>query len=322
MRGVGHGHAHSHGGHGHSHDHGGDARAASKRALAIALGLITTFMFAEIVGGLLTGSLALLADAAHMFNDATSLGLALGAIWLAQRPPSSERTFGFKRAEILAALANGVMLVAVSLWIFYEAYHRFQDPPQILGSWMLVVAVLGLAINLIAFRILHRSGDESLNVTAAVRHVIADVLGSVGVIVAAVVILLTGWRPIDPLVSVVIGILVLGSSWSILRDSVHILLEGTPQELDLEKVGRRMASAPGVHEVHDLHVWTITSGFPALSAHVLVGRDEDCHACRRELERVLHEEFGIDHTTLQVDHLGGELLQLEPPEQRKTPRFS
>ena len=297
--------------HQHGNGHDAHARSATKRALTVALALITVFMFAEIAGGLLTNSLALLADAAHMFNDATSLALALGAIWLAQRPATAERTFGFKRAEILAALANGLMLVAVSVWIFYEAYRRFDDPPEIVGSWMLVVAILGLAINVAAFTMLHRSGEESLNVSAAVRHVVADLLGSVGVITAAVVILLTGWRPIDPLISVVIGVLVLVSSWSILRDSIHILLEGTPRDLNLEQVGNRMAGAHGVTEIHDLHVWTITSGFPALSAHVLVGRDENCHERRRDLERMLRDEFGIEHTTLQVDHAGGELVALE-----------
>ncbi|WP_217913807.1 cation diffusion facilitator family transporter [Miltoncostaea marina] len=300
------------------HDHGqahADARVGSRRALAIALALIATFMLAEIVGGLLTNSLALLADAAHMFSDAASLGLALGAIWLARRPPTPTRTFGYKRAEILAALVNGLTLVAVALWIFFEAYQRFDDPPEILGGWMLVVAVLGLLINVVALRILHGSAEESLNVSAAVRHVLADLLGSVGVIAAAVVILLTGWRPIDPLISVVIGVLVLASSWTILRDSVHILLEGTPRGMDLETLGRRMARVDGVREVHDLHVWTITSGFPALSAHVLVGRQEDCHRRRRELERVLRDEFGIEHTTLQIDHTGGEPIALEPLEQ-------
>lgn len=299
--------------HGHSHAPRSAGRS-NRRALAIALALTGSFMFAEAVGGLLTGSLALLADAAHMLSDNFSLGLALFAIWLAERPPTAKRTFGYKRAEILAALLNGVTLVAISIWIFFEAYRRFGEEPEILGGWMLGVAVIGLLINVAAFRVLHRGGDgESLNVSAAMRHVVADLLGSVGVIVAAVVILTTGWAYADPLVSALIGLLVLGSSWSILRDSTQILLEGAPPGIDVARVGDAMAAMDGVVEVHDLHVWTITSGFPALSAHVLVGRDEDCHARRAEVERMLAREFALEHTTLQMEHAADPLIQLEQP---------
>jgi cobalt-zinc-cadmium efflux system protein len=303
----------------HAHPHpavgaAGDRsdRAGNRRALAITLGLTSAFTLAEVVGGLLTGSLALLADAAHMLSDDLSLGLALFAVWLADRPASPERTFGYKRAEILAALFNGVTLVAISIWICIEAYRRFDDPPEILGGWMLGIAATGLLVNLAAFRILHGGGSsESLNVSAAMRHVLADLLGSVGVIVAAVVILTTGWEYADPLISVVIGVLVLGSSWTILRDSTQILLEGSPPGLDVAEVGRAMAALDGVVEVHDLHVWTITSGFPALSAHILVGSETDCHAKRRDLESLLHERFDLDHTTLQVDHRGPDLLSID-----------
>ena len=307
---------------GHHHPHGGGAtRVADKRALGLAVGVTAVFTIAEVVGGLVTGSLALLADAAHMFSDSVSLGIALLALWLAGRPATAQRTFGFQRAEILAALFNGVTLVAISIWIFYEAYQRLQDPPEILGGWVLAVAILGLVANLAAAGILMRSQAESLNVSAAFRHVLADLAGSVGVIVAALIILLTGWRYADPLVSVLIGLLVLASSWSILRDAGRILLEVAPAGLDAGQVGRRMAATPGVREVHDLHVWTITSGFPALAAHVLVGDGDDCHGVRRQLERVLHDEFEIHHTTLQVDHeTAGELLELELSEQRGAPR--
>lgn len=294
------GHDHSHAGHAH-HDHSHGA-GAGKRALTFVFLLTTVFLVLEVVGGLLTGSLALLADAGHMASDAVSLGLALFAVWLAERPATPKRSFGYKRAEILAALANGVTLVAVSVWIFIEAFRRLQDPEPILGGWMMAVAVIGLGVNVAGAFVLSRSGGESLNVEGALRHVLADLLGSVGVIVAAGIILLTGWRYADPLVSVVIGVLVLASSWKLLRDSTNILLEATPKGVDAEKVGRKMASVPGVQEVHDLHIWTITSGFPALAAHVLVGRDEDCHARRRDLEAILAHDFGIDHTTLQVDH--------------------
>jgi cobalt-zinc-cadmium efflux system protein len=259
-------------------------------------------MVVEVVGGLVTGSLALLADAGHMLSDAFSLGLALVAVWLAARPATPNRSFGYKRAEILAALLNGATLVAISVWIFVEAYNRLWEPPEILGGWMLAVAALGLVVNVAGALILSRSGGESLNVQGALRHVIADVMGSVGAIAAALVILATGWRYADPLISALIGLLVLASSWKLLRDSTNILLEGTPPGIDANKVGESMAATEGVREVHDLHIWTITSGFPALAAHVLVGHDEDCHARRRDLEDLLAREYGIKHTTLQVDH--------------------
>lgn len=284
--------------------HTDQGRGADRRALAAVLALTATFMVAEVVGGLLTGSLALLADAGHMLSDAFSLGLALFAVWLAQRPATPNRSFGYKRAEILAALFNGVTLVAISIWIFVEAYQRLREPPEILGGWMLVIAALGLLVNVAGALILSRSGGESLNLQGAFRHVIADTLGSVGAIAAALVILATGWRYADPIISVLIGLLVLASSWKLLRDSTNILLEGTPPGIDAGKVGRSMAGLEGVEEVHDLHIWTITSGFPALSAHVLVGREENCHVRRRDLEQFLAREYGIEHTTLQVDHLG------------------
>ncbi|HEX5851245.1 MAG TPA: cation diffusion facilitator family transporter [Rubrobacter sp.] len=293
--------------HDHAHDHG----QANRRALATVLALTASFTVVEIVGGLLTGSLALLADAGHMLSDNLSLGIALFAAWLAQRPATPEKSFGYRRAEILAALANGVTLVVVAIWIFVEAYSRFADPTEVLGTPMLGVATLGLIVNVIGAFILYRSGGESLNVEGAMRHVFADALGSVGAIAAAVIIILTGWRYADPLISVAIGLLILGSSWKLLKDSTNILLEATPHGLDASEVGRKMASSRGVIEVHDLHIWTITSGFPALSAHVLVGRQEDCHARRRELETLLADEYSISHTTLQVDHVGDHHASLQ-----------
>ena len=299
---------------GHHHDHSHDHGNADRRALAIVFVLTAGFMVVEVVGGLLTGSLALLADAGHMLSDAVSLGVALFAVWLAAKPATPQRSFGYKRAEILAALFNGVTLVAISVWIFYEAYRRLSEPPEILGGPMLAVAVVGLLVNVAGAAILARSGGESLNVQGALRHVLADVAGSVGAIAASVVIITTGWVYADPLISALIGLLVLGSSWKLLRDSVNVLLEQAPRGLDAEEVGASMVGVPGVEEVHDLHVWTITSGFPALAAHVLVGRNQDCHARRRDLEMLLADEFGIEHTTLQVDHVGdhaaeGPLLQ-------------
>ena len=293
------------------HKHPANTRDGNRRALAVVLALTASFTVVEIVGGLLTGSLALLADAGHMLSDNLSLGLALFAAWLAGRPETPEKSFGYKRAEILAALANGMTLVAISIWIFIEAYSRLREPPEILGGPMLAIAALGLLVNAVGAAILYHSGGESLNVEGAMRHVIADALGSVGAMVAAATIILTGWRYADPLVSVAIGFLILGSSWKLLRDSTNILLEASPRGLNAEEVGRRMAAAEGIVEVHDLHIWTITSGFPALSAHVLVGRQEDCHARRRELEELLTQEFDISHTTLQVDHVGDHYTSLQ-----------
>jgi cobalt-zinc-cadmium efflux system protein len=283
--------------------HLGAVRARNRQVLTIVLGLTLAFTAVEVVGGLLTGSLALLADAAHMLSDNLALTLALFAVWLAGRPSTPERSFGYQRAEILAALANGIVLVALAIWIFVEAARRLSDPPEVLAGWVALIAVAGLAVNLGAATILHRVGHATLNLRTALRHVLADALGSAGVLVAALVILVTGWRYADPLAGIAIGLLILGSSWSVLRESVHILLEGTPRGIDARALGRRLTDMPGVVEVHDLHVWTITSGFPALAAHVLVERGDDCHARRRELEDVLLREYGIEHTTLQVDHV-------------------
>jgi cobalt-zinc-cadmium efflux system protein len=308
--------AHSHS-HGHAHDHrppaaAGPARDAHRRALRLALALTATYTVVEIAGGLLTGSLALLADAAHMLSDNLSLALALFAISLAGRPPTPQRSFGYQRAEILAALANGVALLAVSAWILYEAIGRLSDPGDVLGGAMLAVAFVGLLVNVAAFRILQSGASENLNVAGAMRHVLADLAGSVGVIAAALVILLTGWQQADPLIGGLIAVLVAASAVPIVRGSMRVLLEQAPEGVDANEIGRAMAAAPGIDEVHDLHVWEITSGFVALSAHVLVPPGQDCHARRRELEALLGERFGIEHTTLQVDHSPGpDLLQIE-----------
>ena len=290
--------------HDHSHSHGpGAYRGTDRKALLIAAGLTATFMVVEAVGGLVTGSLALLADAGHMLSDSFSLFLALGAVMLAARPATSKRTFGYKRAEILAALVNGILLVLVSVWVIIEAIRRLDESVEILGGGMMAIAVAGLIINLIAAWVLYRAGGDSLNIKAALRHVIADVAGSVGVIIAAGVILLTGWEPIDAIVSILISLLIAASAWSVLRESVDVLLESTPAGMDAEEIGMAMASVPAVEQVHDLHIWQITSGFPTLSAHVLVGAGADCHGARRDLETMLHDRFEIEHTTLQVEHV-------------------
>ncbi len=304
---TGHGHSHDHEeghDHGHGHSHGPGAwRGTDRRALLAAAGLTAGFMLVEVAGGLITGSLALLADAGHMLSDSFSLFLALGAVLLAARPVTARRTYGYKRAEILAALVNGVLLVVVAVWVVIEAIHRLSDPQEVLGGGMLAIALVGLLVNLIAAWILSRSSGESLNVKAALRHVLADVAGSVGVILAAVVILLTGWEAADPLISVVISLLIAASAWSVVKESVDILLEAAPSGLDTEEIGNAMAGEEAVVEVHDLHVWEITSGLPMLSAHVLVGADADCHRTRLVTESMLRERFGIEHTTLQVEHV-------------------
>lgn len=299
------------------HAHG---RGASTRALVLVLGLTTSFTVVEVVGGLVAGSLALLADAGHMLSDNLSIVLALGAVWLARRPPTARRSFGYRRAEILAAFVNGLTLVLVSLWIVIEAVQRLADPPDVRGGWVLAVAAAGLAVNVLAAAILMRAGRDTLNVEAAFRHVVADGLGSVGVLVAGLVVVATGWHTADPLVSLGIAALILGSAWGVLRDSASILMEATPSAIDPEALRRSIAEVPGVASVHDLHVWTITSGFDALSAHVLVARGDDCHARRRDIEHMLAERYGIGHTTLQVDHAVDELLTVAPLDQGTSAR--
>jgi cobalt-zinc-cadmium efflux system protein len=299
-------HAHGH----HAHDH----RSGSRRALLWVLGLTLAFTVVEVAGGIWTDSLALLADAGHMLSDNIAITIALVAVTLARRPSTPARSFGMQRAEILAAFVNGLTLVLVSGWIVWEAVQRFRNPPEILGGWMLVVALAGLAVNGISAVILLRSEGESLNVEAALRHVIADLLGSAGVLVAAVIILATGWTLVDPIVSIAIALLIVASAWGVLRDSTGILMEQTPPNIDAAAVAQAIVSVPGVSSVHDLHVWRITSGFDALAAHVLVGRGEDCHGLRREIERRLESEFDITHTTLQVDHDASEaLIELQRP---------
>ena len=299
-------HAHAHG-----HLHGVSARARSdRRLLGGVLALVLAFALVEAAGGLVADSLALLADAVHMLSDGLALGLALGAAWLAGRPATPDRSFGYRRAEILAALVNGALLVALALWIFVEAARRLADPLEIEAWTVLAIGTVGLAVNITAAGLLRRGASESLNVRAAFRHVLADLLGSFGVIAAAVVILTTGWLYADPLISIAVALLVLGSSWGVLSDSVSVLLEATPRGLDARAVERAIVASPGVVSVHDLHIWTITSGFPALSAHVLVPRGDDCHGRRRELETMLERDFRITHTTLQVDHASDGLLQL------------
>ncbi len=290
---------------GHAQDHGTHAHGiagGTLRSLVLALALNGVYTAVEGAAGFATNSLSLLADAGHNLSDVLALAVAAGAVVLAGRPSTPNRSFGFKRAEILAALVNAVSLVVIATLIFVEAARRFGDPPDVPGGWLIAVAAAGLAINAAAAAAVYRRGGADLNLRASFLHLAGDALGSLGVIVAGVVIVSTGWRYADPVFSVVLGVLVLASSWGVLRDSVLVLLEAAPRGTDAAEIGRTMAAHPGVVEVHDLHVWQITSGFPTLSAHVLVRVGADCHGIRHELERLLAERFGVTHTTLQVDH--------------------
>lgn len=286
------------------HDPGGPgARDADRRRLALTLGLVTLYMAAELVGGILSGSLALLADAGHMFSDAGSLGLALFALWFAHRPAPPERTYGYYRAEILAALAHGGTLVAVALWIFYEAWRRFQARPEVQGALMMTIAGGGLLINLAGLWILRGGRRESLNIRGAWLHVLADALGSVQALAAGALILAFDWRLADPIASVLIGLLVVHSAWKLSREAVSVLMEGAPGHLDVDAVRDAIRAVEGVEAVHDLHVWTITSGFVALSCHVVAG-ERPQRELLAELGRTLEEGFGIGHTTVQIEPPG------------------
>lgn len=289
------------------HDHPGNTGADLDRStgrLKWTLVLVVAYMSAEVVGGLLADSLALLADAGHMLSDAGSLALALFAIRVARRPSTSERTFGHYRTEILAALANGVALVVVSLYIFWEAWRRFHDPPEVAGGLMMGVAVGGLLVNVAGLFLLHRGRKESLNMEGAWLHVLADAAGSVGAITAGAVIWWTGWNLADPVASVLIGALVLASSWRLLRESVSVLMEGAPAHLDVDDIRDAMAAVEGVTGVHDLHVWTITSGMVSLSAHVERGDGRPAARVLADIQAVLRRRFDIRHCTVQVEPPG------------------
>ena len=291
---------------GAGHSHGGSAGAQNRKRLAIVLVLVTAYMVAEVVGGLLTNSLALLADAGHMLSDAAALALSLFAIWIAQKPPTPKHTYGYYRTEILAALVNGATLVAISIYIFYEAYERIGEPPEVQGALMMAIATGGLLINLLGLWILNAGRGESLNVQGAWLHVLTDALGSVGAMVAGGLIWAFGWNWADPVASVVIGILVIYSSWGLLKETVAVLMEGTPGHIDVDEMREVIRAVPGVRAVHDLHVWTITSGMVAMSGHVVVDDGHYGEAILRDIREPLHERFGIDHATIQLETEGFE----------------
>jgi cobalt-zinc-cadmium efflux system protein len=274
-----------------------------RRLLAIALALIVGLMAVEVAAGIIAGSLALLADAGHMLTDAAALAAALVAARLAARPASGAWTFGLGRAEILAAQANGITLLLVGIWIVYGAVRRLVDPADVHGGIVLVVALVGVAVNLAATLVLARADRASLNVRGAFLHVATDLAAFIGTAVAGALILLTGWNRLDPVAALLVAALMFRSAWTLLRESGRIFMEGSPAGIDPTLVARTLADDDDVVSVHDLHVWTVTSGFPALAAHVLVSPDADCHAARRRLQHLLEERYHLHHVTLQVDHV-------------------
>jgi len=287
-------------GHAHAHTPAG----ANKKGLAIVFCLTTAYLIAEVVGGLMTGSLALLADAGHMLTDVAGLGLALLAIKFAERPATPERTYGYYRVEILAALTNAVVLIGISLYILYEAWERFRNPPQVESGTMLVVASIGLAINIAGITILRKGSKDSLNMKGAYFEVLSDMLTSVGVIVAGVIMLTTGWYYADPLISAGIGLFILPRTWLLLREAVGILLEGTPSGINPAAIREAVGSLPGVSEMHDLHVWTLTSGVNALSAHVVVADSARHGEVLSAVHDVITQQFPIVHVTIQIEKAG------------------
>lgn len=284
---------------------------ADSRRLGIALALLLAFMAVEITVGILAESLALLSDAAHMLTDAGALALSLVAIRLAARPAAGNLTFGLKRAEILSASANGLTLLVLAGLIVYEGVSRLISPPEPEGLAILIVAVVGIGVNLIATWQLSKANRQSLNIEGSYQHILTDLLAFVVTAIAGAVILVTGWARADGIAALAIAAIMLRAAWGLLRDSGRVLLEAAPAGMSVQAIGGSLAGNPRVVEVHDLHVWEITSGFPALAAHVLVRPGDDCHDVRRELERLLARDFGIEHTTLQVDHASsGQTVQL------------
>ena len=284
------------------HEHG-SKRAHDRRLLAVALALIVGFMVGEVTAGVIAGSLALLADAGHLLTDAAALVAALVASRLAVRPARGPWTFGLGRAEILAAQANGIALLLVAAWVVYTAVRRLVSPQTVHGGIVLVVALVGVAVNLAATLVLARGDRENLNMRGAFLHLATDLAAFTGTAIAGALVLVTGWNRFDPIAALLVAALLVRSSWSLLRDSGRIFLEASPAGIQPAAVAAALARDADVVEVHDLHVWTVTSGFPALAAHVLVSPDADCHAARRRLQHLLEDEFGLRHTTLQVDHV-------------------
>lgn len=312
-----HSHDHDHGDHGHGGHSHGVAADADRRWLTSALTLIVVFMAAEVVVGLAAGSLALISDAAHMLTDAVSIVLALVAMRLAARPARGGYTYGLKRAEILSAQANGVTLLVLSAWLGYEAISRLIEPPKVAGGLVLATALVGIVVNIAAAWCMSKANRSSLNVEGAFQHVLTDLYAFIATAVAGLIMLTTGFLRADAIASLIVVALMLKAAIGLLRASGRIFLEAAPAGIDPDALADHLVAVPLVEEIHDLHVWEITSNQPALSAHILVAPGGDCHAVRRELQRQLREEYRITHTTLQVDHVGEddaqELLQIGGP---------
>ena len=296
----------------HEHAHGVSSKA-DRGKVALALALILGFMAAEVVAGVLANSLALLSDAAHMLTDAAALALALWALRLAARPPAGDFTFGLGRAEVLSAQVNGAALLVLAALIGFDGVQRLSDPPSVDGSVVIAVGLLGAGVNVAAALALARAERRSLSVEGARAHVLTDLYASLGAVIAGVLVVAADFNRADPIAALVVALLMLVSAWRLLRESGRVLLEGAPRGTDPRAIGVALASHARVREVHDLHVWEVTAGFPALAAHVLVAAEDDCHGIRAELEQLLTERFGIDHVTLQVEHEPDRaLLEIEP----------
>ena len=308
------GHRHRDGDHGHSH---GVSADADRTKLAITLGLILGFMAFEVTVGIIAGSLALLSDAGHMLTDAGAIGLSLAAVNFAARPAKGRLTFGFKRLEILSAQFNGATLFVLALLIVYESINRLITPPGVEGTAVLVVALVGIAVNLTATYTLSKANRQSMNIEGSLKHILTDLAAFISTAIAGAIIIATGFLRADAIASLIIAGIMLYAAYGLLRDSARVFLEAAPKGIDPDAIGNRMARQAGVTEIHDLHVWEVTSGFPALSAHVLVGADTACHEIAHALKELLQDEFKIEHTTLQVEHETTQLLSIERPEQRE-----
>lgn len=290
-------HTHNHGAHSHGHN-------ANKKALTISFCLIAGFMLVEFVGGILTNSLALLSDAGHMLSDAVALGLSLAALIFGERAATLDKTYGYKRFEILAALLNGIALVALSIYILYEAIVRLSSPPSVIGKGMIIISAIGLVINIVVAWILSRGETkENLNIKSAFMHVLGDLLGSVGAIIAALLIIFLGWNIADPIASMIVSVLVLYSGWHILKDSVNILMESKPANIDTAEVKRAIKSIDGVIDIHDLHIWMITQEFLSLTTHVSVKNNSDRDLLLNQITEIIKQKTGITHITVQLEGL-------------------
>jgi cobalt-zinc-cadmium efflux system protein len=305
---------HHNGGAHAGHGHGAHAGEGDRQKLMLVLALIVAFMLVEVVAGALVHSLALLSDAAHMLADAGAIALSLFAIGLAARPARGAMTYGLGRAEVLSAQFNGATLLVLALLIVVEGISRLINPAHVGGSTVLVVALAGIAVNLAATRILAGANRSSMNIEGAFQHLLTDLAAFAFTAIAGILIITTGFTRADGIASLLIAAIMLRAAYGLLRDSGRVFLEAAPKGVDPDEIGRTLAAREGVSEVHDLHVWEVSSGFPALSAHVLVGADTDCHAVRRELEALLKEQFGLEHTTLQVEHQHDQLIAIGPAE--------